>query len=145
MSELPEPELTGLEASLARLRPQVGGLNRDQVLFRAGQASAGRSWGWPAAALSFGVAIILAVAWWHQPSLEPEIRIVYVPQPAPPAPPPVSPEVTRPQTKPGSPPELAYLHLREQVLRLGVDGLPPLPPLPPASAERPFRVKDLLP
>ncbi len=143
MSEFSEPELTGLEASLARLRPQVGSLNRDQVLFRAGQASVRRGWVWPAAAMSFGLAAIaLALAWWAQPGPAPEVRVVYLSAPAAPAPAPpaVIPEKEKPLPQG---PALAYLHLREQLLRLGVDSLPSLPPLPPGTEPGPLKLKDL--
>ncbi len=149
MSELPEQELTKLEASLAALRPQAGGFNRDRLLFCAGQASVSRrGWGWPAATTCLALATIsLALTLWLQPVPEPSVRIVYLPAPpaeapAPPRPGPEDEASPAPPTP--RPPELAYLRLREQVLRFGLDGLPPLLPLPPAEVAEPLSVKGLL-
>src|SRR5207253_10879014 len=60
-SETHDPELASLAAGLAKLAPSAGQLDRDQLLFRAGQASAGqRGWLWPgmAAFLAFAVGAV---------------------------------------------------------------------------------------
>lgn len=97
--ELP-PELKSLEAALASLRPTPGGLDRDRLMFRAGEESARRlrmgRLVWPAAcAASAGVAAALVLMLVSRPGPEVVERVVYVPAPqpapakAPPAPAPV--------------------------------------------------------
>jgi hypothetical protein len=55
-SETHDPELAALAKALAALAPAAGRLDRDQILFRGGQASIkGRRWLWP------GVAALLAL------------------------------------------------------------------------------------
>jgi hypothetical protein len=64
-NERESPErLTEFEQLLAALTPRAGGVNRDQLMFRAGQASANRwpggvrqpSWAWPLATVVSAVA-----------------------------------------------------------------------------------------
>src|SRR6516164_3350970 len=81
-----DPELATVESALASLAPSAGRLDRDQLLFRAGQASA-RQLRWPwavASALLAALAIGLGViAFWRSEPQRGE-RIVYV-QVEPPA------------------------------------------------------------
>ena len=113
--ETHDPELASLEAALAALRPAPDQIERDQLLFRAGQAASRRHWLWPAATamLALVVAVESGMLLWRptaperveyrQPpdmnSIEPE----YVPQAAP--------------------PEDGYFPLRQLVLRDGVEAL----------------------
>jgi hypothetical protein len=83
-------ELTEIEAALGSLTPRASGVERDQVMFLAGQASAGRTdtlrrrriaiWLWPCAtAASLLVAAAFGTLWaagTHSTSVP---QIVYVP------------------------------------------------------------------
>jgi hypothetical protein len=83
-----EEELKSLEAELALLRPQSARLDRDRLMFLAGQASAGgknvrrttRAWLWPAALATMTSAaaalLVMLVSW---PRVEIVERIVEVP------------------------------------------------------------------
>ncbi len=132
--EAHDPQLSDLEALLAGLAPLPGRLDRDQLLFRAGQASVTRtSWLWPGATsvlALLALGLVVALVW--RPSPSAVERVVYVPVQAP-APAPISvPEI--PELKDAKPPraqekdQLAqadYWKLRDQILRLGVEALPP--------------------
>jgi hypothetical protein len=143
--ELHDSELAALEAALVGLQPLPGKLNRDQLLFRAGQASGQRrGWLWPSAAGALAlVAAGLAVALVARPVPTRVEHIVYVHLPAPVlSPKPVessSPpkrtlfSVQEPERAPVLPAD--YLKLRDQVLCWGVDALPHLPAPPPALAD----------
>src|SRR5215831_14138364 len=89
-----DPKLTALEISLAALVPVPGRIDRDQLLFRAGQASVrSRPWLWPAAtALSAVVAVVLGTVLALRPAPATVERVVYLPlhQPAPRLPAPMS-------------------------------------------------------
>jgi hypothetical protein len=129
--ETHDPELTSLEAALAALRPVPDRIARDQLLFRAGQASVGRRWLWPGATAT--LALIVAVQsslllWRPAPSER-------VPQQVPAA---ISHE---PEYVPqAAPPEDGYFHLRQLVLRDGVEALPRVPSERPSRApEQPSR------
>jgi hypothetical protein len=139
-----DPEKAGLEAALAALAPMPGRINRDALLFRAGQASVPRrGWAWPAATAVLGlVAAILAAVIVLRPAPAPVERVIVVPakEPALPAPPvdvpsPPPPVVEPTPASPGgattaqSP--MNYLQLQQQVLRWGLDGVPSLPETPP--------------
>jgi hypothetical protein len=141
--------LTTLENALAGLAPLPAALDRDRVMFRAGQASIRRGWAWPAATAILGlVAAGLGgvLALWRAPA--PMERVVYVkvkvPVPQPPSPR-RAPAALRtvgsaaPETVEPSPSRNGYLQLQYQVLRWGLDGLPSLPPArgpePPALRE----------
>jgi hypothetical protein len=153
MSEpLRDPRLAGVEAALAGLKPVPGGLSRDALLFRAGQASVRRGWAWPAATALLAVAVLgLTMALVVRPTPEPERIFVQVPVEVERAP---APPVAEPQTPPAPPPVAAapevrvqpvadnYLRLRQQVLRHGVDSLPNLPPA--EAAARPTPIHELL-
>jgi hypothetical protein len=131
MSERPEDlELTALESALRDLRPQPEALDRAGLMYRAGRASA-RGWGWPTAALfSSALALVLSIAWWIRPT--PPVVYVAVPSAR-------NDEVSAsPQSPPlANDPERGawsrYVHLQEQVLLHGLDGLP----APPSATEEP--------
>jgi hypothetical protein len=125
----PTPELAALEGQLRLLAPREGSLDRDALLYRAGQASARGGWLWPlTAAVSTLTAVALGVALASHPGPRVVERVVYVPveRPAPEAPrdtsvgEPISPEPARPIALHELPP---HLRLREQLLRWGLDGL----------------------
>jgi hypothetical protein len=132
-----EAELNALESALRGLTPSAQPLDRDWTMFRAGRASAARyGWLWPlATAASTLVAVGLGIAWWAQsPRVKTVEHVVQVPPP-PPAPEP-APQVepTTPE-RPGAsplasvqePPATRYEQLQENLLRWGLDGLPPSP------------------
>jgi hypothetical protein len=128
-----EKELSDLEKLLAALPPRPTTLDRDHLLFRAGQASMTRSWAWPVAAVATSVAAgCLAMVLVLRPLPEPVVRIVQVQVPvAVPAPRPNDAQPNQPQTSPvpgyllDTPaPTMAYLRLRQQALRFGLEGLP---------------------
>jgi hypothetical protein len=125
MSERSEDrELTTLESALRELRPQSEAMDRAVLMYRAGRASR-RGRIWPLATLfSTATALILGLALWIRPTPP----IVYVA--VPPAPsdavsdaPASSPLVE--DTEPGA--WSRYVHLQEQVLLHGLDGLPSSP------------------
>jgi hypothetical protein len=132
-----DSKLAALEKSLSALIPAAGRIDRDRLLFCAGQASVkGRVWLWPSAtALSAVVAVGFGIALLMRPTSLVE-RVVYV-SPEPPASLPASGHSGAPSTF--SQPEVstrqdvawggssAYLHDRDQAIRWGVDALPPSP------------------
>jgi hypothetical protein len=139
MSERSEdPELTALESALRDLRPKPEALDRAVLMYRAGRASA-RGWVWPAVtALSTFVAIALGMVLWVRPEPAVVEHIVYVAAPSREDPDHPSPE---------SPPDDAdrgawsrYVHLQEQILNRGLEGLPP----PSGSPEKPLNLESLL-
>src|SRR5947209_5042575 len=89
-----DPHLTAVEAALAALAP-ASRLDRDQLLFRAGQASVPRpGWRWPAATGVMTVATLaLALAWMLRPSppVVEHVVTVVVHEPSPSEPTPSSP------------------------------------------------------
>jgi hypothetical protein len=131
---MPQPHekgLSDLEKLLAALPPRPTTLDRDNLLFRAGQASMRRSWVWPLAAVGMSVATgCLAMILVLHPLPEPVIQIVRVQVPVP------TPDVTHgeprergPQAAPGylpegPPPALSYWRMQRQALRFGVEALP---------------------
>jgi len=128
-------DLNALESALKSLAPRRSRLDRDSLIFRAGQASVParppRFWIATAAglaALALGEGAMLA----NRPEPTVVERIVVVQAPAPPiepekppeiaqAPAPQSPPRPRPMIGPG---QSAYDRLTWQVLRYGLDGLP---------------------
>ena len=144
MSEpLDRPEMTALEASLGKLAPCPAALDRDRLLFEAGRASArpGRLWQGAAAAASLtAAALALLLVLRPAPVTVVEPRVVYVherpaPQPAPedPATPPA--EVATADDE-APVPQTEYLRRRQEVLRWGVDMLPP--PVPGTALSSPL-------
>ncbi|SRR6266478_3276557 len=132
-----DPKLAALEKSLSALVPAPGRIDRDQLLFRAGQASARRPQRlWPCAmALVSVIAVGLGLALMIRP--EPRVieRVVFV---SPESQAPASgstgstplPNATAVQNKTESSRELwvssaGYVQQRDQAIRWGVDALPP--------------------
>ncbi|HEX8203766.1 MAG TPA: hypothetical protein VF590_25035 [Isosphaeraceae bacterium] len=149
MAEGPEPsdpELSALAAALAGLAPARSRLDRDRTIYRAGQAAARPAvptrGPWPAlAAVLALVALGQAVRPANRPPAEVVERIVLVPAPAV-DPIPAIASVPEPEPAPVvalAPPRAdrgagtgrtAYERLAGQVLRYGLDGLPPPLPAP---------------
>jgi hypothetical protein len=134
--ETPDPELTALAARLAALQPATGRLDRDRLLFRAGQAWARRRhWLWPAT--SAGLALLASVlgllAFWPRPP-QPIERIVIRPDPAPVASSAADEEPTSSHQEVPLASErrdcrfepLSCYQLEQVVSRWGVNGLPQL-------------------
>jgi hypothetical protein len=150
--ELREPDLAALEAALGALAPAAGGLNRDQLLFRAGQASVRRGWGWPCATgVMTGAAAVLGAILVLRPAPQgvQATHYVLVERPASESSAVVSdPAASRGSTLPpattGEPQHLqtSYFKLQNQVLRWGLDALPSPPA--PATAEPPLTLNQLL-
>jgi hypothetical protein len=167
MPEQPSPaEITALEALLASLIPVPSSLDRDRLMFRAGQATATRrSWPWPAAtaalalvATTLGAALVsqlAAPAGSQQASGSREKvkiveKIVYVVKERAPASPtqdgapadPTSPDSASVDSPAPVAFSLSHFQLQNQLLRWGLDGLPHLPPPrapnPPESVDRIF-------
>jgi hypothetical protein len=123
MSEEPLPEgLSAIESALRGLAPHAGGLDRDELLFRAGRASAPRRWPWAlAAGASAATAGVLAVLLALRPAPAVVERVRYVPTPV---------AAEAPSDDPGSvPPEalrgntLSPRKLQERMLEQGLEGL----------------------
>jgi hypothetical protein len=137
------PELNALADALRRLAPSSGQLDRDELMFRAGQASARRSWRWPlATALSTAVALGLgAVLLFRPPTTHVVERIVQVPVEKAPLAPVAPPDVPAPApveapapSSPGAAPFVAlerYRQIEERLLLRGLEGLGTPPPAPP--------------
>lgn len=123
-------ELMALETELRELRPQSDALDRAVLMYRAGRASA-CGWVWPLATLfSTAAALLLSIALWIRPT--PPVVYVAVPparndslSAAPPSP----PLLDAPERGAWS----RYVHLQEQVLLHGLDGLPS----PPSAMDEP--------
>ncbi len=144
VSPSPDPELNAIEAALGSLEPARSRINRDLVMFQAGQASMRpsrlglRAWNAIAAGLAIialGEGVLLA----HRPGPQIVERMVVIREPAAvPAPPPVNPpHETRlaemleslPIERSLSLGHTAYERLTSQVLRYGLDGLSASPTL----------------
>jgi hypothetical protein len=141
----PDPELNPIEAALDSLAPARSRIDRDRVMFRAGQATmrptrpGPRVWMGITAgltAIALGEAALLA----YRPPPRIIERVVVVREPAPaPIHPPLEHAATQAPTPPTArtttvsfgPGQIARERLAWQVLRYGLDGLPT-----PPSAER---------
>jgi hypothetical protein len=146
------PDQSELAHALRTLVPLPAPLDRDRLLFRAGQASRGRAGLlWPATSGMLAAAIlVLGLLLIYRPAAPTSVRTIYVEVPVAgpqvPAAKPVPPaRVTEPESP--SPAEttatrdLAYYRLQKQVETLGVDALPPMPPTPgPATSGPPLTV-----
>jgi hypothetical protein len=148
-----EDPLKALASVLRGLAPSAEPLDRDALLYEAGRASAPPlRWPWVAAtAASALLAVSLGVALWAKPIRVVE-RVVHrqppeavVPGdaaavemlPAPEQPP------AAPYASPWEPEPTPYEQARDNVLRWGLDGLPPAPPARPQTLKtdqliRPF-------
>ena len=117
-----DTELTAIESALRELRPKADALDRAAMMYRAGRASA-RGWLWPTTTLfSTAAAMLLGIALWIRPA--PTVLYVAVPptgndavSAASP-----SPALTHDSERGAW---SRYVHLQEQVLLHGLDGLPP--------------------
>jgi hypothetical protein len=151
-----DPELSRLANALADLAPRVRPFDRDTLMFRAGQASVPRTgWTWPlVASLSSFLAIVFGAAVALRAAPGPAFQ--YVAAPAPPPRqlllPPLSEQppaafeetpLAAPYGSASEPPLPRHLQMHEQLLRWGLDGLPPAPPAPaqphPESIDRLLR------
>lgn len=143
-----DPKLAALEKSLSALVPVPGRIDRDQLMFRAGQASVRhKRWLWPSATVFLAVlALGLGTALAMRSAPSPLERIVYVPEPRAPASDSttvVSPSMV-PRAQDGRIEDVGeawtgstgYLHDRNQVIRWGVDALAPSPSMA-ATSETP--------
>jgi hypothetical protein len=151
-----QAELAALEAALKGLAPAPATLDRDQLFFRAGQASLPRR-RWltrvTIASLTLAVGILAALLVLQpQPQRVEHVVVVTVPVPTPMqpvdvpvAPPPESlpdPSTPAPLTPVFS---THYLRTRDQALRWGVESLPEPDPTPLADLpQRPTSMLDLL-
>jgi hypothetical protein len=154
-----EDPLNRLESALRRLTPSAEPLDRDALLYEAGRAyESARAavppprWPWPLAAavsamlaVAFGIALLTMSARvvervvYPKPPLAPPQAVV--PPPMPPPAPEQPPDV--PSTSPWDPDPTPYEQARDNVLRWGLDGLPPAPPARPQTLKadqliRPF-------
>jgi hypothetical protein len=135
----PQRELTALEAGLAALAPCSPGIDRDYLFYHAGRTAARGGRGvWPyttalMAVLALGLGWIAVHRPQPLPSIDqPEPRIVYIRVDNSPSPPSAAnPAHRRPTPRipdlgeADSAQELASgIHVREQVLLMGVDALP---------------------
>lgn len=138
-SASPDPELNAIEEALDSIMPARSRSKRDLVMFRAGQASMPSSrWGRRAsnviaaslALVACGEGLLLA----YRPPPQTVKEVVVVREPAPvSAPgaviPPLEQSVAEVETLPSesssSLGQTAYERLTSQVLRHGLDGLPP--------------------
>jgi hypothetical protein len=147
----PGPELKAIEAALGSLVPARSAIDRDRVMFRAGQASVRssrlrlRTWNLVAASLAF-VAVCEGILLAHRP---PPRTVVVVREPARapinplPQPGPDEVPVPLPSERSFSLGQTASGRLAAQVLRYGLDGLPPSPtgaapasgPWPPSAGQ----------
>ncbi len=151
-----DPELNAIEAALGSLAPSKSRLDRDRLMFLAGQRQQQRQtarWPWRAIAatlalVALGEGALLA----FRPESEPRIveRLVVVQEPAlpersepvrPPMPEPEGPApvviLSQSSKRPDRssvfasswPSDSSYMQLRRNVLRYGIEGLPEPPPL----------------
>jgi hypothetical protein len=148
-----DPELARLANALAGLEPRTRGLDRDALMFRAGQASVKRTgWQWPLAtilssvlAVAFGAGLFLELL--RAPTsafYDHERASGFYHKPMPTDPPPVPDEPLYPSERPSPSPSPTYLlprefqeppspphvRMKEQILRWGLDGLPAPSPSP---------------
>ncbi|MDR3639667.1 MAG: hypothetical protein P4L84_38055 [Isosphaeraceae bacterium] len=139
----PDPELSALENALGALAPAKSRIDRDRVMFLAGQAAArppilGRR-AWMAIAASLGIVALGEaglLALHTAPKTLEKIVVVREPAIVPPSP---QINVPRPESLPADSADgatslgrTAYERLAGQVLRYGLDGLP-ASPAPSAS------------
>jgi hypothetical protein len=144
--------LTGIEAALAGLTPMPGRIDRDRLMFQAGQTVARPGWMWPTVSGVLSVATLtLLVAVARAPKTRVVERLVYVSRPAP----------AQPARKDSSAPTLEQatesisavrmdelpnrnprIALEEQIMRWGLESLPDVAPSVPS--EPPLSVRDML-
>jgi hypothetical protein len=161
VSPSPDPELNAFEAALGSLLPARSRIDRDLVMFRAGQASlrssrlGPRAWNAIAASLAIvalGEGVLLANR--PPPQIVKEVVVIREPVTAPAPLPVVQPlehsvaaevSVSLPIERPLSLGQTAYARLTSQVLRYGLDGLPASHTIAsPASGPRPTTSGQML-
>jgi hypothetical protein len=150
-----DPDLNRLGRELRGLTPRPCPINRDAVMFRAGQASVPRSWLWPVlTALSIGLAVTFAAALFIQPAQAPVPNYPTIVRPLPGAMPSQpsmlgSQDVSVPQSDDAvasegddrPTPHGGYLGAENNILRWGLDGIP-MPPT--TAAPRPAEKPEML-
>ena len=138
MSGPQDAGLNDLAEALRRLTPAAA-LDRDALLYRAGQAAAPRRRFWPALALlATTTSAILAAVLLTRPDPEPRVERVIVPVERPAAPPATEPapepatsiEEPTPRRRP------AHLLLQDRLLRFGLPALARPEPEPGAPRRR---------
>jgi hypothetical protein len=132
-----EPEMIALESALTALAPRSAGIDRDQLMFQAGQRTARRNrWLAPCiAAVLASAATLSAVLLLHHP--EPQIVRVPAATIAPPTNAPIDITSTNDrwlQCAEG-------LRLRNEVLQRGLDALPKAPIT--EEQAKPFSIESL--
>jgi len=140
-----EDELTGaqreMESALGRLRPAAPPIDRDGLMFRAGQASM-RKRGYAWQGLAAGLAVCLGMSLAFRPAVRGTQDLAMAPQSAEPTqagwqfPTPPADSESAPSPRGG------YLHLRDMVLAGGIDALPN--PAYAGPAERPLTIRSIL-
>lgn len=139
-----------LEAALGGLQPVAVAIERDRLMYRAGQSSARRrNLAWPI--LSVALALLLGVSLLHQPETQLQTveveKLVYKTNPASPTQ--LALHVARQSIWPDSyqlQAQANYVKLRDKVLTEGLDALPIREVSSPRSAEeRDQRWQDYLP
>lgn len=151
-----DPDLNHLGRQLRGLTPRPCPIDRDAVMFRAGQASVPRNWLWPVAtALSTCLAITFGAALLVQPALDHRVEVAPGRQPSPhnygstvqdfspqngPGETPDEPTIAAEEDV-WPAPQTGYFHAQNNVLRWGLDGIA-VPP--PASAPRPAEKPEML-
>jgi hypothetical protein len=125
-------DLRALETSLRALAPAPASLDRDRLMYRAGQASAPRRGFWPLlATLSTLAACVLGVLLLQRPEPPTVKQIVYVPveTPAPETPAPTELVDVPAESSPSWLAPSRSRRLEEQILRWELDGLPAAAPI----------------
>jgi hypothetical protein len=142
-----DPDLNHLGRELRGLAPRPCPIDRDAVMFRAGQSSVPRNWLWPVltavatcAAVTFGAALLV------EPAAEGRFFHSYPPAPATTYNPSWTPstpegdvpgwEPTAADEEPWPTPDTNYFHTQNNVLRWGLDGVPLPPTTPTPRAEK---------
>jgi hypothetical protein len=153
MSEIiNDPELKALEAALGSLTPRPGTIDRDRLMYRAGQLSVPRrTWAWPVATFSASlVAVSLAAILIMRPVEHPIGPVARTTMPPAKEANPIPSGLESPRLDPATPggpatiaPAAGYLLLRQEVLRWGIDNLPPLP-VAPTVHDAPLTLDGLL-
>jgi hypothetical protein len=138
MSERPPPERDELAEALGSLRPRPVELDRDRLMFRAGQAAAAaryRRWQWGGGLLTVS-SLCLTLALLLRPAPEPQIRTVHIPAAVPhkQLKLPVAPDELTPPTEPApaapAVPGTHAWHLEKALLQANLDEPVPLAGLP---------------
>ena len=94
-----------LIASLNRFTPQASPIDRDELLFRAGRASARTPRGWKLAVAALGISQMLLLGWIAS-TAPTSVAVPVIPAPPPPTVAPVPPD-----SEPPSLPQYSYVEL----------------------------------